>query len=103
MSDEDNSATFVSNLNDGATEPVARDAHGELVRVWDVIQVDPEHGPWGPLLLTVDEVRAWGVIAYAMIPGVRGTAPGHAPFRLESKQFVRIGRSEWHPAEAPQP
>ena len=60
----------------------------------DIIQIeDPEHH-WFPCLLVVDEVKNWGVVAYLSIPKDNSGDVGHAPIRLETGVFTRVGVAE---------
>jgi len=65
----------------------------ESVQSDDVIQLAPEHCRWGPLLCIVDEVRPWGVIAYAVMPSANQDET--MPLRVAHGHYVRIGRAEW--------
>jgi len=70
-----------------------------MVKINDVIQLDPAQSPWGPLLCIVDEVKQWGVRCYALIPQERGTAPGSMYLRVEHGKFHIIGPAEWAGAQ----
>ena len=64
-------------------------------RVGDVIQItDPEHS-WYPCLLIVDEVKSWGVQAYAFIPKTNDGSEkaGLAFNRLKFGQIAYVGMS----------
>lgn len=69
-----------------------------VVNVGDVIQLDPAHCEWGPLLMFVEEVRSWGVICNMHIPGKAGEV-WMMPMRVEHGKYARVGRLEWMPAE----
>lgn len=58
----------------------------------DLIQVN-EDGPvnWFRVILIVDEVRTWGVQAYAVIPAAHGQPSGDAYMRLEWQEFDVVG------------
>lgn len=73
-------------------EPPAR---GRPLQPGDVIQLDPERGPWGALFAIVDEVKPWGVTCYWLHATERGKAPAVCPYRAETGSFVRIGAAEW--------
>lgn len=64
------------------------------VNVADVVQIDPEKLPlFGGCFAIVEEVRAWGVVAYVPVPDKQ---PGTiAPVRLEWTHFAPIGASKW--------
>jgi hypothetical protein len=66
-----------------------------MVKVQDVIQLDPEHSSWGCLLAIVDEVRDWGVICYAIHPESRGEPPSCMFMRCRHEHYVVVGRAEW--------
>jgi hypothetical protein len=61
----------------------------------DVIQLDPAHCEWGPLLCIVSVVKAWGVQCYAIVATKRGDPPEQMYLRVEHGHYVRIGRAEW--------
>lgn len=61
----------------------------ETINTGVVIQLAPLHR-WAGSLWIVDEVRKWGVVAYAIIPGEESTAC----FRLEClewQEFAIVG------------
>lgn len=73
---------------------------GAAMRKGYVIQLDPEPGAtvgaaWGPLLCIVDEVHAWGVSCYALIPEERGKPPGQMHLRVPHANYSVIGEAEW--------
>jgi hypothetical protein len=63
--------------------------HGDIVQI-----VDTTH-PWFPCLLIVDEVKAWGVQGYVMIPKTNdGSGPTvQAWNRLGLDQIEFVGRA----------
>lgn len=63
--------------------------------VGDVIQLDPAHCDWGPLLCIVSEVKSWGVQCYAIYPEERGKPPSQMYLRPRHEHYVVIGRAEW--------
>lgn len=68
------------------------------VSVGDVIQLDPSHCRWGPLLCIVDEVKSWGVCCHWLQTTTEGMPLGVVSYRAEYGTFHRIGRAEWVPA-----
>lgn len=65
----------------------------EPLQPGDVIQiVDVDH-VWYPALLIVDEVRAWGVQAYCIVPHSNdgSRTPGLAYTRLGYEGIARVG------------
>jgi hypothetical protein len=65
------------------------------IEVGDIIQLNPETSPWGPLLCIVDKVSSWGVRCYWLVATTRGEPPGCAYYRAEWGTFVLIGKAEW--------
>lgn len=70
---------------------MASNAAPELPQPDDVVQLDPEHCPWGAIFVVVVEVRSWGIKGYFLVPGEEGIAP----VRVNHGHYVRIGRAEW--------
>lgn len=62
-----------------------------IAAVNDVVQLMPEHR-WGPLLMIVDEVSAWGVRCYAFVPHNGGGAQQFY-LRVAHDEYKRIGSS----------
>jgi hypothetical protein len=58
----------------------------------DLIQVN-EEGPmnWFRCILIVDEVKSWGVQAYAIIPQARDKTSADAFMRLSWNEFDTLG------------
>ena len=56
----------------------------------DVIQLDPDHCRFGPLLCIVSEVKSWGVQCYAVFNKEEA-----AYFRVNHGNYVVVGRAEW--------
>lgn len=65
--------------------------------VGDVIQLDPAHCDWGPLLCIVDEVRSngRGVRCYNVYPEERGKLASAMYLHVKHGHYVVIGRAEW--------
>lgn len=57
----------------------------------DLIQVTDDSHQWHSAPLIVDEVRPWGVIAYASIVFNDGRPVGRAPTRISNGRFEKIG------------
>lgn len=60
-----------------------------------IIQITDETHHWYPALLIVDEVKSWGVQAYAIVPE-GGRSPKStvvAPIRIETGRFQVVGAS----------
>ncbi len=60
-----------------------------------VIQLDPAHCDWGPLLCIVEKVEAWGVKCYALHSGRRGEPPGCMYMRISHGHYATVGPAEW--------
>jgi hypothetical protein len=58
----------------------------------DLIQVN-EEGPmnWFRCILVIDEVKSWGVQAYAIIPQARDKTSADAFLRLHWNEFDTLG------------
>jgi hypothetical protein len=67
-------------------------AESKQVAENDLIQVN-EEGPlnWFRCILVVDEVKSWGVQAYAIIPQARDKTSADAFLRLEWNEFDTLG------------
>jgi hypothetical protein len=65
------------------------------IAVNDVIQLDPNHHGWGPLICIVDEVSNWGVRCYWLVPQERNQPTLQAYYRAKHGTYVRIGPAEW--------
>jgi len=72
----------------------------QVVRVHDVVQIDPAHDSvFGACFLVVTEVRDWGVIGYVRVPG-QGDKGGDAYYRVKFEHIGWIGPAEWaHPED----
>ena len=59
----------------------------------DIVQIVDETHPWFPALLVVDEVKSWGVQAFAfMIQSNDGSEPvTHAYNRIEFSKIEKVG------------
>src|SRR5689334_7147801 len=69
------------------------------LREGSIIQITDGGHPWFPALLIVDEVKTWGVQAFAFIPesNVAGPAP-RAYNRLKTGSFEVVGQAAMVPA-----
>ena len=67
-------------------------AESKTVAANDLIQVN-EDGPgnWFRCILVVDEVKGWGVQAYAIIPQARDKMSADAFMRLDWNEFDTLG------------
>lgn len=64
------------------------------ISVGDVVQIDPEHDPvFGACLLTVSEIKSWGVQGYVQLP--KHPAAVQAYYRVPFENIARIGVAEW--------
>jgi hypothetical protein len=71
---------------------------GNTAQVGDVVQIDPDHDTaFGGCLLTVTEVKSWGVQGFVRVPG-RPNA-GNAYYRVPFGKIARIGWAEYVPIE----
>lgn len=61
----------------------------------DIVQLAPKPDNWGPMLVIVTEVKAWGVQGYWMVAEKRGVPPACAYIRVKHGDYVRVGRAEW--------
>lgn len=76
------------------------DVEGANVEVGDVVQIDPDSdGRFGGCLLTVDELKGWGVCGFVTAPSAAG--PQVYPYRAESGVIRRIGRAAFRVPEIP--
>lgn len=62
--------------------------------VGDIVQIVPHH-KWGGCLAVVDDVRAWGVVAYVRLPHNDGSPAGDAYTRLAWADFQAVGKAVW--------
>jgi hypothetical protein len=60
-----------------------------------VIQLDPVHCSWGPLLCIVESVHSWGVVCYALVAERRGEPPAQMFIRVKHEHYVVLGVAEW--------
>ncbi len=60
----------------------------------DIIQISNGENKWFPYLLIVDEVKSWGVQAFAFIPSVDGKT-GVAHYRVSNGEFIKVGSAEF--------
>lgn len=65
------------------------------IEVHDIIQLEPKPDNWGPMLVIVTKVFAWGVQGYWMAAEKRGEPPMCAFIRVKHGDYVRVGRAEW--------
>ena len=67
-------------------------AESKPVAEGDLIQVNEDGPPnWFRCILVVDEVKGWGVQAYAIIPQARDRVSADAFMRLDWKEFDTLG------------
>jgi hypothetical protein len=62
----------------------------------DIVQITDASHPWYPALLVVDEIRAWGVQAYCIIPesNMPGSKPPTSAYsRLRTGTFEKVGEA----------
>ncbi len=61
--------------------------------VGDIIQITDESHAWFPCLLIIDEVKMWGVQAYALTPTKNDGSEKPAQYfnRLEFGEFEKVG------------
>lgn len=62
----------------------------------NIVQITDETHHWYPALLIIDEVKAWGVTAYAIIPEGSHASKSTvvAPIRIETGRFAVVGDAE---------
>lgn len=61
------------------------------IKVCDIVQADPNKSQWGPCLVVVSEVKAWGIQGYTSMP-----RQGDAYIRLKWGEFEPTGgRAIW--------
>lgn len=65
------------------------------IRKGDIIQITKEDDPWFPALLTVSEIKPWGVQAYAIILNSNDGSKkvGNAYRRLKFELFEKVGEA----------
>lgn len=82
------------------TDNYTLDAEGEQIKLGDVVQVNPDANlAFGGCFITVAELLGFGVRGFASVPSPNGSKPYH--FRVESKNFRRIGRAVFRILEKP--
>lgn len=61
----------------------------------DIVQITDESHPWFPCLLIVDEVKNWGVQAYAIVPKSNDNSelPAQAFNRLSFDIIEKVGHA----------
>ncbi len=64
----------------------------------EVIQLDPAKCRWGPVFVTVTEIKTWGVMGYFHTTHADGK-PGAAYIRVTHGDYERIGVAVWRVAE----
>ena len=74
------------------------------VNIGSIIQIRPDAGLencWQGVLLTVEEIKKWGVLAFALSPsqGLKAQAPGRFYMRLTTGQFDMVGAAQYLPAD----
>jgi hypothetical protein len=85
-------AMYAIDAKDRLSSRSAED-RSDTVRVGDVVQIDPTvDGHFAGCLLTVTEVKSWGVQGFVKVP-----ASGEAYYRCPFGQIARVGRAEWVP------
>lgn len=80
----------------------AHEAGVQAIEPGMVLQIDPDHGKEGignrafaACLLTVTEVKNWGVMGYVQALGTRLQTGGQAYYRIEWGHLAYVGRSFW--------
>lgn len=68
----------------------------------NIVQITNESHPWFPALLIVDEVKSWGVQAYAIIPKKNDGSepPALAYNRLKYEDIQVVGMAHVNLSEA---
>ncbi len=72
--------------------------------VGSIIQVRPNEdidNCWKSVLMVVEEVKDWGVVAFAMAPtaGAKDLAPGRFYMRLTKREYSVVGAVQYLPAD----
>ena len=69
------------------------------MNVGDIVQIVNENHAWYPCLLIIDEVKSWGVQAYALIPKSNdGSEPVSLAYnRIKTEDFVVVGVASIYP------
>jgi len=72
------------------------DTEGHELAVNDVVQIIDDKHHWFPALLTVDELKGWGVMAYMIqVTSNDPNVPnGNAYIRIKSEQIARVGTAK---------
>lgn len=71
---------------------------GAKIEVGDVVQLDPDvtgNRMFAGCMLTVSEVREWGVQGYVQALGQDGNPGGQAYYRAKWGTFAYVGRCIW--------
>lgn len=69
------------------------------VKVGSVLQIDPaiKDSFFAACLMTVTEVKEWGVQGFVCSPGKRGEMPGQAYTRQKWETVEYVGEAVWAP------
>ena len=71
---------------------------GSNLKVGDVVQISPEHDgnpAFAACMLTVSEVKTWGVQGYVQALGTREAMGGQAYYRVKFAEIEYVGKSVW--------
>lgn len=64
-----------------------------MIEVHDIVQITDETHHWFPALITVSEVKSWGVQGYACVLENSPEPCGQAYIRIRTEQFEHVGRA----------
>jgi hypothetical protein len=67
----------------------------ESLQAGDIVQLDPEQSPWGPLLCIVTEVCEWGVKCFWLQADERDKPPLVCHYRAKTGTFEVVGSARW--------
>jgi hypothetical protein len=60
-------------------------------RIGELVQVTDEVPHWFRCIVTVDEIKSWGIQGFVTIPAARDQRPGDAYIRLKWSEFICLG------------
>lgn len=71
---------------------------GSMLRAGDVVQISPEHSgnpAFAGCMLTVSEIKDWGVQGYVQSLGTREGMGGQAYYRVKFTDIEFVGKAVW--------
>ncbi|RJO62622.1 MAG: hypothetical protein C4542_02965 [Dehalococcoidia bacterium] len=77
---------------------------GEIA-VGDVVQISPDcqtNPMFGACMLTVTELKSFGVMGFVQALGENGERGGQAYIRLRRDEYEYVGKAAWTPQDEPE-